>query len=305
MFIVDVINQEVLIGTIIFSFLCVINAILSQINEKTNAFTKNLFIVEIIIFMMYCIIYGHSNGFSIIWILLLPSLGFVLFGRKPGIIISSIMFFVFGFFFWIPMGQNLIQHEPYDESFLVRFPFAYLAFFVIGLFLEIIRAITFEKYKYSSTHDNLTKALNRDGFSQYISKKLNNDNNGHIYAMIDIDHFKNVNDLYGHFIGDIVLFQVASILSQELGSEICRWGGEEFSCVLDYDDEDKINKVLDRIRQEEIEVENAKIKITVSIGYIKTSINYSLNKKEIWKEVDHCLYDAKEKGRDRFVSKEI
>jgi diguanylate cyclase (GGDEF)-like protein len=83
-----------------------------------------------------------------------------------------------------------------------------------------------EKYRYYAEHDYLTKLLNRQGLEEWYSAFTNLGDQA--VMMIDIDHFKRVNDSYGHDIGDLVLASVAQRIEMEANTKVCRWGGEEF-----------------------------------------------------------------------------
>lgn len=131
-------------------------------------------------------------------------------------------------------------------------------------------------------------------------------------AMIDIDHFKKVNDTYGHQAGDIALKEVASIVSKntrksgDLAFSAYRYGGEEMCIVMPKASLDAAGKVVERIRKtieaRRIKVPGGKvIKITASFGV--ASISPSVNQpNELVENADKALYHAKESGRNRVIS---
>jgi diguanylate cyclase (GGDEF)-like protein len=124
--------------------------------------------------------------------------------------------------------------------------------------------------------------------------------------MLDIDHFKNVNDTYGHLAGDAVLTKTAQTINSTLREIdfLGRYGGEEFLVVLPETDGNKAEKSAERVRKAVKEsmthYENNTLKVTVSIGVavIKRSDN---NENELLNRADDALYLAKEKGRDQVV----
>lgn len=158
-----------------------------------------------------------------------------------------------------------------------------------------------------ATIDPLTKALNRRAFMRFSERELNRfkrDNGRLSTLMLDIDHFKQVNDVHGHATGDNVLSKLVSIASSVLRQEdlVGRLGGEEFAIVLVDSDADAAAKVADRIRQAIKQVkfpsETGPFNVTVSIGvsepfYNESSINDALER------ADGALYVAKHNGRDR------
>lgn len=124
--------------------------------------------------------------------------------------------------------------------------------------------------------------------------------------MLDIDHFKNVNDTYGHLAGDAVLTKTAQTINSTLREIdfLGRYGGEEFLVVLPETDGNKAEKSAERVRKAVKEsmthYEDNTLKVTVSIGVavIKRSDN---NENELLNRADDALYLAKEKGRDQVV----
>ncbi len=126
----------------------------------------------------------------------------------------------------------------------------------------------------------------------------------------DIDHFKNVNDTYGHHMGDIILRSFAQNLNSSLRKDIdwvARYGGEEFLIVLPETGLNGAKIVSERLRHkvsEETPDEENTIKITASFGIASLTHgedNSYLNATELIKAADKCLYQAKEQGRNRTV----
>ena len=202
------------IATAVFAVLCLVNFLLIKKGGKTGTMIASvLFSVEMVALFTFFLISGNPDGFSALWIAMLPACGMLLFGRKRAAILSGVMFAILIFFFWIPAGRSLLQYE-YNKTFMMRFPIFYLAFFLLSALLETIRSVTQkeldklrEKYKYYAAHDYLTNLLNRQGLEEWYStfSALGEQ----AVLMIDIDHFKNVNDSCGHDVGDLVLASVA------------------------------------------------------------------------------------------------
>jgi len=125
-------------------------------------------------------------------------------------------------------------------------------------------------------------------------------------GILDIDMFKNVNDQFGHPVGDLVIAAIANIVKSELRGEdyIGRWGGEEFVIALHNVTDDSAFNTLDRIRQsiEEFVDLPHQLRITVSIGYTVSNDGLDLSLKELIEDADSALYVAKNSGRNRVVS---
>ena len=250
----------------------------------------------------FFLISGNPDGFSALWIAMLPACGMLLFGRKRAAILSGVMFAILIFFFWIPAGRSLLQYE-YSKTFMMRFPIFYLAFFLLSALLETIRSVTQkeldklrEKYKYYAAHDYLTNLLNRQGLEEWYStfRALGEQ----AVLMIDIDHFKNVNDSCGHDVGDLVLASVAREIQRMADTRVCRWGGEEF--VVWFSDSGKMcdpEAIRSSIEKTDIEIPNSGkvLHVTISIGVAKGTEPLGT----LVKNADEAMLQAKNKGRNR------
>ncbi|WP_432353145.1 sensor domain-containing diguanylate cyclase [Sporosarcina sp. A2] len=158
-----------------------------------------------------------------------------------------------------------------------------------------------ELLKLSNT-DKLTNISNRRFFQEELERHIEHySKEGTVFSllMVDIDHFKKVNDTYGHLVGDSVLIQLAGLLTQEIGPEdrIARLGGEEFVIILPETDAKealelavKLNKVVENADWENID------RLTVSIG----ASTFTKNDTEvtILNCADQALYIAKANGRN-------
>jgi diguanylate cyclase (GGDEF)-like protein len=122
--------------------------------------------------------------------------------------------------------------------------------------------------------------------------------------MLDIDHFKDFNDNYGHPVGDIVLIGLSDLISRSIrsGDLFARWGGEEFVLLLPDSNLESAHNAADKLRLLVSDTDLAKVpsRVTVSIGVIQLAEDDTL--KSIMERVDHALYEAKEGGRNRVVS---
>ena len=156
--------------------------------------------------------------------------------------------------------------------------------------------------------DPLTGLRNRRGLHTYYERRIATNKNFDSTAIImcDIDHFKRVNDTYGHNAGDEVLKHVANTLSNSIGIDdgAFRWGGEEFILLLSHKHMDEAAGFAENLRKaieaDVITFEGTDIKITMSFGV--SEIDPSLTTEENVEGVDAKLYYAKEHGRNRVIS---
>jgi len=157
----------------------------------------------------------------------------------------------------------------------------------------------------ASYHDALTELLNRRGLSERLRERCDaavRDARGFCVAMVDVDHFKQVNDTYGHQAGDRALVALGRVMITELPEHgFCgRWGGEEFVIVLDDPDLLAARTVLERllaaIRDMRVPVGDSSLALTVSVGVAQhkpgEALALTLNRADI------ALYDAKQSGRN-------
>lgn len=125
-------------------------------------------------------------------------------------------------------------------------------------------------------------------------------------AMLDIDHFKKINDTYGHLFGDYVLMTLADIMRRHLRAidRLFRYGGEEFFILLPETGKEEtvvaINRLMDTVRAHTFVFDNHHTTITVSIGCTLYP-DHAKDRGEILKYADQALYQAKQAGRNRFV----
>lgn len=155
-------------------------------------------------------------------------------------------------------------------------------------------------------HDSLTGLLNRRAFDQAmleVAARRGHAGEAACLLMIDIDHFKRINDSYGHEGGDVVLSGVAKVLSQSLRSadRAFRFGGEEFAVLLPGADRERAELAAERLRETiaagAIAVDGRNVRVTVSIGGAATTD--LADTRDFLKVADQALYRAKENGRNR------
>lgn len=159
---------------------------------------------------------------------------------------------------------------------------------------------TNQKLKFLSETDELTGINNRRNFFKLGTKALEKaiiENKDISIIMIDLDNFKNVNDTYGHTIGDKVLIEFTTIVLNSLDEKhiFGRLGGEEFSIILnDLSDEESfeyIENIRKKIEKSKIHLDNEELNYTVSIGMVFKNETNSLDK--LLQEADKLLYKAK------------
>lgn len=178
------------------------------------------------------------------------------------------------------------------------------------------RVVSDESVGYASTameimnelqYDSLTGVYNKKTITEYAKKRISEEKEKRIViAILDVDHFKSVNDTFGHLYGDKVLARVGGRLKEIVGEDgvIGRIGGDEFMIVFNGLDDDQVLRGMLRAIRTQIKWEFAEdfenLSITCSIGASIFPVN-GRDYEDLFKKADCCLYIAKEKGRDRYV----
>lgn len=164
-----------------------------------------------------------------------------------------------------------------------------------------------------ATHDRLTHAFNYDAFDidlRAIFKEDNQPNAKFTMMMFDIDHFKNINDTYGHLAGDAVLKEVVQIVQKVLKQsnpkiKLYRTGGEEFNVIFpNYKVEettDIVNKIFSAINSTTIRFKENDINITASFGVSEIS-PHDVSITDFYSRVDKALYHSKQNGRNKITT---
>ena len=158
--------------------------------------------------------------------------------------------------------------------------------------------------QYKIYHDPLTKIYNRAKLDEKLDYELNafkRYKNKFCLIIIDIDHFKNFNDTYGHLIGDEMLILMAQAINNIVRTTdtFARWGGEEFVLLLVNTNIEDAKIAIKNIQNTIHAIEHKLAgKITASFGI--TEVKENDIKDLIFKRADNALYNAKENGRDRF-----
>jgi len=178
----------------------------------------------------------------------------------------------------------------------------------VGLALN--NALTHSKFQRLAAYDSLTNVYNRRfGMARLKEEfsKAERESSPISVIMVDIDHFKRVNDTYGHLTGDRAIILIAGILKNILreGDTVVRYGGEEFFMILNGANCDNANRIAHRIRnqvKDTVFKEGEQlIPLTVSLGlicYPQVTVNSEI---ELLDKADQALYHAKQNGRNRVI----
>lgn len=211
--------------------------------------------------------------------------------------------FVFYYLLHHVKNLNLLYYNYFVGSTVL----AILIYFLLKYFRDFDTKLN--KLVEDSTTDFLTGIYNVRGFDQEYNKAISwskRKNERLSFLMLDIDHFKKINDQYGHTAGDEILKQLAELLKSTCRTFdiISRNGGEEFSVILQDTPLSHAKEVAERIRiaveNFDFKIDNQIINLTISIGCSSYPEN-TQNPDELISLADKALYQAKESGRNKVI----
>ncbi len=274
--------------------------------------------------ILYIVFHADSENSRILWAYIYPVGIIFLFGHRLGFLWSCLLLvMIIGLFLFVPE-----IHMIYSIPFQVRFGISYLVVAIISSWVEYHgarshqallleqkllneeierRKILEKELKRLAQTDTLTSLFNRGYFLASAEKELKRAqryNTSICLAILDIDHFKQINDTFGHPVGDNVLQVIAQhCLLKVRGTDIvARLGGEEFAFLLLHVNADEAKAKMETLRREISEIKvpydgEKTLSITVSIGL---ALNTPATKHfdELYIQADEKLYEAKDSGRN-------
>jgi diguanylate cyclase (GGDEF)-like protein len=194
----------------------------------------------------------------------------------------------------------VVEHGMRRGSRIERRVVATVERFASQAALALNNAWLLEQVRRLAGSDALTGLPNRRHFEESLERELARAERTEQpvnLLMLDIDHFKRINDTYGHQTGDAVLRAVGRRLSEtvRVGDVVARYGGEEFTIVMPSADTEDAVVLADRILRA---VEQIDIPVTVSIG-IATFLRHAADGSSLVEAADRALYESKRSGRNR------
>ena len=250
------------------------------------------------------------------------SVGLVLFNTKlvysmlipsVAIMVYSVYASTLGVMQYAPIfNLAAMDHQPYLNHFwlmsMLYFitPIAVSCFLVFDIILHQWRKRE-AMFQNLSQIDPLTHLLNRRSINEYLMSSQSEENLQHQYRCIilmDIDHFKKINDQYGHLKGDEVLSKVAQILQEHTRTEdlVGRYGGEEFIMIINSDDQQLAEHIAERCRTAIMDMRftasESIFSVTASFG-ISFWDSYANPIQDILNQADLAMYSAKQAGRNQ------
>ncbi len=285
--------------------------LLIQLNISKKSFTfvsYAIVFISVILFSMIMVTVP-VDGFRMVWFHLLMVGAFVSFGITLGV--ASFVLSFFALLITYVWFDAQISHETMLTVILS------LMLLGVMLFFYTLQINKFEhdliesskRFKRLAAHDSLTEILNRRVFlemsQKYLSKARRN-KESLFFMMLDIDHFKKINDTHGHAVGDQVLKLYTQIISKILRKNdlFGRLGGEEFGIVIVERSDESAGIVAEKVRSAiekyDFIIDGQRLQLTVSIGLAQCIVDLTLE--EIMHLADGAMYEAKQSGRNKVVT---
>lgn len=201
----------------------------------------------------------------------------------------------------------IVEHNAFkSEKKLIKiFIINILISIIVTIAVLLIAHVAFNRYQSKlvlmASTDKLSGLLNREAFDPIINNNMEQckrKKNSLSLILLDIDHFKNVNDTYGHLTGDKIIQHISQIckLHSRESDAVCRWGGEEFIIMLPDTPIGGAKKIARRI-QNNLMSSSIEPKVTISFGITTYQPNELLD--DFLNRADNALYQAKRNGRNR------
>ncbi|MCR8745340.1 diguanylate cyclase [Romboutsia lituseburensis] len=268
-------------------------------------------IVMLLIFYGVLVITGvEESDYKLIGIFIVL-ISAIQFGKNYSIAVSVLCFI---FIMIIDFSNTTLMPEDistYFEKDLILSTAIFIVAFITGMYVDIEREHC-EELKNLANKDELTGLYNHRFFQEYLENAITNaQNNGKEVSLLfmDIDYFKNYNDINGHQAGDLLLKQIGKILKNSVRKNdiVARYGGEEFAAVLPNTNEEDAIKIGERIRTA---IQNTTFRgqenqpdknITISIG-VSSYPTRAISKSQLINTADDALYRAKSFNKNRVES---
>ena len=176
--------------------------------------------------------------------------------------------------------------------------------------MSISNAVLYEQTKKLAVTDGLTGISNRPNMEQSLLSEFERSkryNSPLSIVLLDVDHFKDVNDSYGHQKGDEILVTFASVLKKfcRANDTAARYGGEEFLMILPQSNAQGAFKIAERVREEIMKMSfvgnDSKFSVTTSCGVAELNRDYMKNTDQLINVADNAMYEAKNSGRNKTI----
>lgn len=307
-------SEHVLHGTILLFFAVAMSFNLLDYHLNRNTMRHKVVLLATVgLLFIYLTATGGESGTGPLWLYVFPPLVFFVTGLYPGLLLTGLCLALACLVFFFP--QLPFVTATYSADFKLRFILT-LAFessfcFVLDYSRRRARRQLLDMaglYERAARTDELTGLSNRRDMQQQLDKALSRYKRSRLPSsiiLVDLDHFKKINDAFGHEAGDRVLIDFANLLQRicRQADIASRWGGEEFLVLLPDTSLLQALVLADRLRlatqAEAFVFQNQRLDLSISAGVCSVSPYSTVE--SLLRQADLNLYEAKSGGRNRII----
>jgi diguanylate cyclase (GGDEF)-like protein len=280
---------------------------------KVHKLSSNCLQLCLVVLMLYLVYSGGAGNTGPLWIYLVPPVALFFGGVMRGII-NTVGFLLIVCLLMFYPDDGLLQ-ASYTFAFKTRLILSFMTVTFLFSFYEYYRQKSYQeiqqlrdKFERQAHHDPLTTLVNRRGMREkllYEQGRAKRNKSHMSLLMCDVDHFKKVNDKFGHDAGDLVLKNLSQIFTSSIRQQdiVARWGGEEFLFMLPATTANEAHTLAEKIRKQvESHVFNYQQKefhLTLCFGVSEVDKNQHID--VAINQADDYLYKAKRNGRNQVM----
>ena len=284
-----------MIGASVFCYVSI-----NLLQDKSKPWFNVAVIYTYIALITFSLVSLNPGNTVIQWWYSIPVLCFFVLSKRHSLIVCCLML---AFAIYHHISNNLIIFERNWYSGVINLIFPYLIIMALSYTYEKVRLKNEYELTEYALQDSLTKVFNRLALVSFFPK-FQMSELSYSLVLLDIDHFKKINDVYGHDAGDFILSEVAKLFTKQLGTEhVFRIGGEEFVLLISNVSENELitaESIRELIQQHTFLYAEQKIQLSFSAGLVRGIKDNELP--DILKLADQNLYQAKHNGRNCIVS---
>ncbi len=305
-------NQNfTLAGTLFFASFFYFCGYYAYKKFNNKRISSSIILYSLYILMFYLVFSGGVAQTGPLWVYIVAPVSVFIHGLKRGLFDIAIFVVIMATIMFLP--TDFIAHAVYSTEFKLRLIYSFLTVTFLAALYEYSRQQSYNhalelsrKYQQLAHSDPLTKLSNRRdalGILKQEKARISRSQEPLSIILCDVDHFKKINDRYGHNAGDAVLIDLAKIFTSNIREQDCiaRWGGEEFLFILPQTQAMNANtfaeKIQEKLQKHVVIYDEHEIKVTVSMGI--EQLNKDQNIDEVINSADKYLYQAKNAGRNR------
>lgn len=269
-----------------------------------------LYLIPTFCFILYIIAMPDASAAAFVWLYMIPLLAYLLLGKRRALLLTA-PFMLAGLLLYFADNRLSL-----DTHALIDLGNAALCGMLILMFVHIydgLRMQAHEELERLAQTDALTGVANRGYFRHALQRSIQEAerSNGHlVLVLLDVDHFKQVNDQWGHEGGDMALQHICQILQQRLRVTdlLGRLGGEEFGLLLRHTDSAGAGPLVEKLRQQiaeqPLDYDGEQIALSATFG-LATWPEDGRSAAELYRSADRRLYSGKARGRNQLVSADL